>query len=78
MKGMYWLVEKGGNPDKTYFTNDINELNKILGLELPERSYMAMEPGCAYWIMNDRVIPYDSTREMNKNIKGNKLNNMWR
>ena len=55
--------------------NDVKELNTILGAELSERSYMSMEPGCVYWIMEHRIVCYDSAIEM-KNNTG--LENMWR
>ena len=71
----YWLVQKDGNPDRSYYTNDVKELNTILGAELSERSYMSMEPGCVYWIMEHRIVCYDSAIEM-KNNTG--LENMWR
>ena len=70
----YWLVQKDGNPDRSYYTNDVKELNTILGAELSERSYMSMEPGCVYWIMEHRIVCYDSAIEM-KNNTG--LENMW-
>ena len=72
---MYWFIQLNGNPDYSIYVNTIEDLNKVLNMNLSKASYESMEIGNVYWINNHRVTVYDSNKESSKQYKYKPL---WR